>query len=322
MGMIVTTNVTRRLGGENVLKGVNLDVGEGEIFGLIGPSGAGKSTLLRVLTGYLEPLEGTVEVLGSPPAAFSPEEKRRVGFMPQGFVLYEELSVLQNLNFVAGLYGLRFGKRRRRVREVLEFVELWDDRRKAARDVSGGMQRRLQLAAAVVHEPDLLFVDEPTANLDPILRRKFWEEFEQLREGGRTIFVTTQYVGEAELCNRVGLLVDGALIAVGTPAELRNRAFGGEIVELSIGGEPGSLSGRLEALGDLGRVEEVRRDEKDEGVVSLVRLLVEDADVALPKAMQILEGSDVRSLGVPKPSFEEVFFRLVTDTKETRHRKS
>ena len=318
MPMMWTKDVTRRLGGENVLKGANLEVEEGEIFGLIGPSGAGKSTLLKILTGYLEPSDGMVEVLGQAPTTFAAEEKRRVGFMPQGFVLYEELSVLQNLNFVAGLYGLRFGKRRRRVREVLEFVELWDDRRKAARDISGGMQRRLQLAAAIVHEPDLLFVDEPTANLDPILRRKFWDEFEQLREGGRTIFVTTQYVGEAELCDRVGLLVDGALIAIGTPAELRRRAFGGEIVELSLGGEPGGLSGRLEALGGLGRVEEVRREEKDGEVVSLVRLLVEDADAALPKAMEMLDGADVRSLGVPKPSFDEVFFRLVKE-KEIGH---
>lgn len=317
MMMMETRAVTRRLGGEDVLKGVNLEVGEGEIFGLIGPSGAGKSTLLRILTGYLEPSEGTVEVLGRPPAAFTPEEKSRVGFMPQGFVLYEELSVSQNLNFVAGLHGLRFGERRRRVREVLEFVELWGDRRKAARDISGGMQRRLQLASAVVHEPDLLFVDEPTANLDPILRRKFWGEFEQLRKGGRTIFVTTQYVGEAELCDRVGLLVDGALVAVGTPAELRRRSFGGEIVELSLGGEPGRLAGRLGALERLGRVEEVRRGEEAGGIVSLVRLLVEDADAALPKAMNTLNGADVRSLGVPRPSFDEVFFRLVKETRKT-----
>jgi ABC-2 type transport system ATP-binding protein len=301
-----------------VLKETDLTVEEGEIFGLIGPSGSGKSTLLRILTGYLEPSDGLAVVFESPPADFSPEERRRVGFMPQGFVLYEELTLSQNLNFVAGLYGLRFGERRRRVREVLEFVELWDDRRKAARDVSGGMQRRLQLASAVVHEPDLLFVDEPTVNLDPILRRKFWEEFEQLREGGHTIFVTTQYVGEAELCDRVGLLVDGTLVAVGTPAELRRRAFGGEIVELSLGGEPGSLPERLTALEDLGRVEEVRRDAGGDEVVSLVRLLVEDAETALPNVMEVLSDADVRSLGVPQPSFDEVFFRLVKE-KEIGH---
>ena len=140
-------------GGDEVLKGVDLSVERGEIFGLIGPSGSGKSTLLRTLTGYLEPSEGTVGVLGRPPAGFGKGEKRRVGFMPQGFVLYDQLSVRQNLNFVAGLYGLGFRGRRRRVREALEFVELWDDRRKAAADTSGGMRRRLQLAAAIVHEP-------------------------------------------------------------------------------------------------------------------------------------------------------------------------
>ena len=314
MAAIRIKNLSKSFGDAKVLKQTDLTVEEGEIFGLIGPSGSGKSTLLRILTGYLEPSDGSAEVFESAPAAFSPEARRRVGFMPQGFVLYKELTVLQNLNFVAGLYGLRFGERHRRVREVLGFVELWDDRRKAARDVSGGMQRRLQLAAAVVHEPDLLFVDEPTANLDPILRRKFWEEFEQLREGGRTIFVTTQYVGEAELCDRVGLLVDGTLVAVGTPAELRRQAFGGEIVHLSLGGEPGSLPERLRALEDLGRVEEVRRDAGGDDVVSLVRLLVEDADTALPNVMEVLSGADVRSLDVPKPSFDEVFFRLVKET--------
>jgi ABC-2 type transport system ATP-binding protein len=316
MAAIRIKNLTKRFGDEvEVLKETDLTVEEGEIFGLIGPSGSGKSTLLRILTGYLEPSDGSVDVFESPPAAFSSEERRRVGFMPQGFVLYEELSVLQNLNFVAGLYGLRFGERRRRVREVLEFVELWGDRRKAARDVSGGMQRRLQLAAAVVHEPDLLFVDEPTANLDPILRRKFWEEFEQLREGGRTIFVTTQYVGEAELCDRVGLLVNGTLIAVGASDELRRQAFGGEMVELSLGGEPGGLAEQLKTLEDLGRVEEVRRDASGEVILSRVRLLVENADAALPRVMEVLSGADVRSVTIPNPSFDEVFFRLVKETE-------
>ncbi len=119
-----------------------------------------------------------------------------------------------------------------------EFVELWEHRRKTAQNVSGGMQRRLQLAAALVHEPELLFVDEPTANLDPILRRRFWEEFRHLREQGKTPFVTTQYVGEAELCDRLGLLSGGILVALGTPDELRRRAFGGELIQLVLSGDP------------------------------------------------------------------------------------
>ena len=324
MAAIAARNLVKRFGGEEVLKGVDLRVEEGEIFGLIGPSGSGKSTLLRTLTGYLAPSEGEVEVLGRPPAAFGPQERRRVGFMPQGFVLYEELSVRQNLNFVAGLYDLRgFGERRRRVRETLEFVELWEHRRKAARDVSGGMQRRLQLAAAVVHEPELLFVDEPTANLDPILRRRFWEEFRSLREDGRTLFVTTQYVGEAELCDRVGLLAEGSLVAVGSPEELRRKAFGGETVELTLGGGPSRLAASLEPLEGLGRGIEVRQDDgRENGASSTVRLLVDDADSKLPEILKALDGADVRSAHIPRPSFDEVFFRLMSEQGQSPDARS
>lgn len=317
MAAIEVENLVKRFGGEEVLGGLDLTVEEGEIFGLIGPSGSGKSTFMRILTGYLSPSEGKVEVLGKSPSSFTSKDRRRLGFMPQGFVLYGELSVRQNINFVAGLYGLRFGKRRLRVRESLEFVELWEHRRKTARDTSGGMQRRLQLAAAIVHEPELLFVDEPTANLDPILRRRFWEEFRRLGEGGRTLFVTTQYVGEAELCDRVGLLSGGRLVATGTPDELRRRAFGGEFIQLVLGGDPGSLGGHLEALERIGRVEEVRKDEQEtEKAASRVRLLVEDADAALPEVMETLDDAEVLSANIPRPSFDEVFFRLVRDSQE------
>ncbi|WP_041328002.1 ABC transporter ATP-binding protein [Rubrobacter xylanophilus] len=299
-------------GGEEVLGEIYLSVGEGEIFGLIGPSGAGKSTLTRLLTGYLRPSRGSVRVFGRDPCAFGAADRRRIGFMPQGFVLYGGLSVRQNVNFAAGLYGLRLGERRRRVREVLEFTELWKDRRKAASRLSGGMQRRLQLAAALVHEPQLLFVDEPTANLDPILRRKFWEGFEVLRDMGRTIFVTTQYVGEAELCDRVGLLSGGGLAAVGTPEELRRRAFGGEAMELTLAGEPGRLGRHLDALEGVGHVVEVREERPGDGAAaSTVRLVVEDADTALPRAFEALRGAEVLSADLIHPSFDEVFVRLV-----------
>ena len=317
MAAIEVENLVKRFGGEEILGGLDLRVEKGEIFGLIGPSGSGKSTFMRVLTGYLPPSEGNVEVLDKTPSSFTSKDRRRMGYMPQGFVLYPELSVRQNLNFLAGLYGLKFGKRRRRVRETLEFVELWEHRRKTAQNVSGGMQRRLQLAAAIVHEPELLFVDEPTANLDPILRRRFWEEFRHLRERGKTLFVTTQYVGEAELCDRVGLLSAGKLVAAGTPDELRRRAFGGEFIQLVLGGDPGSLGERLEALERVGRVEEVRKDEREtEKAASRVRLLVEDADATLPEVMEVLDGAEVLSADIPRASFDEVFFRLVEESEE------
>ena len=317
MAAIEVESLVKRFGSEEVLGGLDLTVEEGEIFGLIGPSGSGKSTLMRVLTGYLPPSEGKIEVLDKTPLSFTSKDRRRMGYMPQGFVLYPELSIRQNLNFVAGLYDLKFGKRRWRVRETLEFVELWEHRRKTAQNISGGMQRRLQLAAAIVHEPDLFFVDEPTANLDPILRRRFWEEFRHLREQGRTLFVTTQYVGEAELCDRVGLLSAGKLVAAGTPDELRRRAFSGEFIQLVLSGDPGTLGGRLEALERVGRVEEVRKDEQEtEKAASRIRLLVEDAEATLPEVMEVLDGAEVISADIPKPSFDEVFFRLVEESEE------
>ncbi len=311
--MISVKNLSVGFSGEPVLRGIDLEVGRGEIFGLIGPSGAGKSTLLRTLTGYLSPTKGSVEVFGKPPTGFDAGQRRRLGFMPQSFVLYEGLSVRQNLNFVAGLYGLQLLARRRRVREALEFVELWDDRRKTAAKVSGGMQRRLQLAAAVVHSPDILFVDEPTANLDPVLRRKFWREFAELRDGGKTIFVTTQYVGEAERCDRVGLLSEGRLVAVDTPEELRRKVFGGEVIELVIGGDPTTAGEYLSPLETLGRITEVKTAGSAEDPQSRAQLLVEDADVALPRVFKVLNasGADVRSADILNPSFDEVFFRLV-----------
>lgn len=312
MAVIQTENLEQSFGKVKILKGIDLVVEEGEIFGLIGPSGAGKSTLMRALTGYLQPSEGKVEVFGRPPADFDAEDKRRMGFMPQGFVLDMGLTVRQNLSFVGGAYRLKFRERRRLVREALEFVELWEDRRKAASSLSGGMQRRLQLAAAIVHEPQLLFIDEPTANLDPVLRRKFWDEFRLLRDRGRTIFVTTQYVGEAEYCDRVGILSDGKLLAVGTPRELRREAFGGETIELALAEEMGRLDGYITALKEIGRVVEVRDENEEAGEsISRISLIVDDADGALPEVFNALEGADIRFADVLDPPFDEVFLRLV-----------
>ncbi len=317
MLIIEADNLGHSFGVETVLKGVDFSVEKGEIFGLIGPSGAGKSTLIQAFTGYLEPSEGEVRVFERPPTTFRAADRRRIGFMPQDFVLYRELSVRQNLNFVAGLYGLKFLERRRLVRQALEFVQLWDHRRKAAANVSGGMQRRFQLAAAIVHEPELLFVDEPTANLDPVLRRKFWDEFKALRDRGHTIFVTTQYVGEAEACDRVGFLSGGKLVAVGTPEELRREAFGGELIELVLGGEPAHLGEPLSVLENAGRVAEIRREEASGGPASRVRLAVDDADVALPRLLDSLRsaGADVRSVDALTPPFDEVFLNLVSKTR-------
>src|SRR3979490_644241 len=185
-----------------------------------------------MLTGTLEPSTGTLTVLGQVPRKFTRHIREKIGYMPQHFVLYEELTATENVSFVAALFGLLWPKRGRRVREVLKLVELWDARGRRGRQLPGGMQRRLELACALVHEPVLLFVDEPTAGLDPMLRQKIWAEFRRLREEGRTLVVTTQYVGEAEYCDLVAVLARGRLIDLATPDELRRKALGGEVIEI------------------------------------------------------------------------------------------
>jgi ABC-2 type transport system ATP-binding protein len=302
---IMARGLSKRFDDNAVLRDLALEVQAGEIFGLIGPSGSGKSTAIHLLCGHLRPSGGEVSVLSHEPARFTPAIRRRIGYMPQGFVLYPDLSVEQNVAFVAGLYGFSEWRSRPRIRATLELVQLWETRKRAAREVSGGMQRRIALAAALVHDPEVLFLDEPTANLDPILRAHLWEHFRALRERGRAILVTTQYVDEAEYCDRVGLMYDGALIATGQPLTLRRQAFGGDVVEISI---ERPATGYLDTLG---RVQGVRSTE-ERGEAPL-RVTVEDAQHAIPALLDALEtsGATVRSVAQYQPTFDEVFIRLI-----------
>ena len=196
--IIVLDQARKAFGSNVVLQDLSLTVAKGEIFGLIGPSGSGKSTTIHLICGHLRPSGGKVRIFDQEPTNLDRATKRRIGYLPQGFVLYPDLTVRQNVAFVAGLYGLSEWRHRQQIRAVLDLVQLWDARNRAARAVSGGMQRRIALAAALVHDPDLLCVDEPTANLDPILRAHLWSHFRDLREREHTLLVTTQYVDEAE----------------------------------------------------------------------------------------------------------------------------
>jgi ABC-2 type transport system ATP-binding protein len=172
-----------------------------------------------------------VRVLGEEPTRFHHETREQIGYMPQLLVLYPDLTAGENVDFVASLFGLLLVRRRRRTRQVLKLLDLWDVRKRRASALSGGMQRRLELACALVHEPRLLVLDEPTAGIDPILRRTIWEELHRLERDGRTLLVTTQYLNEAEECDAVALIAGGRLIALGTPAELRRLAAGGDVLE-------------------------------------------------------------------------------------------
>ena len=303
--VIDARGLRKSFGGPPVLSDLSLQVGAGEIFGLIGPSGSGKTTTIHLCCGHLRPSAGEITVFGEIPAGFTAAARGRIGYMPQNFILYPDLTVKQNVSFAAGLYGLAEWRHRDTIRAVLELVELWDAHDRTARTISGGMQRRLALAAALVHDPDLLFADEPTANLDPILRAKLWEHFHHLTAQGRSLLITTQYIDEAEHCDRVGLMFDGALIAEGRPDALRRRAFGGDMVDLVLDQPAAPCAGTVESASGV-RAVEVRGAEA-------LRVTVEHAEQGIPALIDAVEaaGADVRSVAQNRPTFDEVFIRLI-----------
>ncbi len=295
--------VTKRFNDHEVVSNLDLEIPAGTVVGIVGPSGSGKTTTIRMVTGSLGPTSGTIEVLGQRPDRFSRATRERMGYMPQIFSLYPDLTVLENVDFAASLFGLILWRRYRRRRAVLELLDLWSVRRRRAGQLSGGMKRRLELAAALVHEPRLLILDEPTAGIDPLLRRTIWDEIHRLRESGVTALVTTQYVTEAEECNLVALISDGHLIAFGTPDELRRAALGGEVLEVTTKGlfDAAALAN---SAGVLGVRQTGPRD---------FRLVVENAGTASADVVQALTaaGGEVESVREVRPSFEEVFSELV-----------
>ena len=285
------------------LTGVDLAIERGSIVGVIGPSGAGKTTAIRLLTGALRPTSGEAEVLGADPTRLPAETRARVGFMPQHVSLYDDLTVGENLDFVASLYGLFMFKRRARIRALLDWLELTDARKRRAGDLSGGMRRRLQLACALVHDPELVFLDEPTAGIDPLVRQSIWRELHRLREAGRTLLITTQYVPEAEECDVVALIAEGRLIAFDTPEALRHLAFGGQLLEVETS-DPVDVDRLSTHIG----VEDVRRLGPRR-----LQVLSPDSSTIAPAVIAGVEaqGATVTSIHEARPSFDEVFALLV-----------
>ncbi|WP_274432650.1 ABC transporter ATP-binding protein [Alicyclobacillus sp. ALC3] len=228
--------VERRFGKKLVLQDIDLDIRPAEVFGLLGPSGSGKTTLVKLIAGIDEATHGMVTVEG----VRMPRRDMlgRIGYMAQSDALYEELTAKENLTFFASLFGLKGKHRARRIEEVMELVNLTDSLRKLVSAYSGGMKRRLSLAVALLHRPGVLILDEPTVGIDPVLRMAIWKELRAMKDEGTTIVVTTHVMDEAEKCDRLGMIRDGRLIAVGTPDELKahTQATNLEAAFLAYGG--------------------------------------------------------------------------------------
>lgn len=301
--VVRTVDLARRFNGVVAVHGLNLDVEPGTILGVVGPSGSGKTTTIRMLMGSLAPTQGEVTVLGESPRSFSAPTRERIGYMPQQFILYPDLTVRENVDFVGSLYGLFLFRRRRRTRAVLELLGLWPLRNRTAGKLSGGERRRLELACALVHEPALLILDEPTAGVDPILRRTIWDEIHRLRDSGVTAIVTTQYVTEAEEVDRVAVISGGRLVALDSPAGLRRRALGGELLEVETAATfDAALLTQSPGI----------RNIHQTGLRTF-QVVVDDAGEAAPTVVEAVAaaGGEVASVREFKPTFEEIFEAIV-----------
>ncbi len=295
--------VSKAYGSIRALDDVTFGVPRGALVGVIGPSAAGKTTAIALLTGNALPTEGTVRTLGADPVRLPRATRQRIGLMPQQLTLFRDLTARENVDFFASLFGITAGERRRRTREVLELLEMWDARSQPADQLSGGQQRRVQLACALVHDPDLIFLDEPTAGIDPLLRQHVWEELMRLREAGRTLVVTTQYVVDSEHCDLVALISGGHLLAFAPPAELRRAALGGEVIQIEVDErwDPAPLA----ALDSVERVHRVG--------AGRYWVVVHSAGPAIPEVVETLRRSGTEAISVReyRPGFDEVFAALV-----------
>jgi ABC-2 type transport system ATP-binding protein len=296
--IVVTKNLTRCFGDFVAVDHVSFTVNAGEIVGYLGPNGSGKTTTIRMLLGLLQPSDGKATVLGYDAFAQSEEVRARAGYMSQKFALYDELTVWENLVFYGGVYGIR---EKSRIKATLEQVGLTGHDSAQARSLSAGWRQRLALAIALVHQPKLLFLDEPTSGVDPTARRAFWDLIYQLAEGGVTIMVTTHYMDEAEYCERVGIMRDGKLLAMDTPSNLKSAVISGDVWEVFA--EP--LQDGLAALHDVKGILRV-------GLTGdHIRTITErgTSREVLQNALGT-KGVSVREIAPGEPTLEDVFLSL------------
>jgi len=300
----------KKFGDFTAVNKVSFEVGKGEIFGFLGPNGAGKSTTIRMLCGLLRPTSGAGTVGGFNIMKDQETIKEHIGYMSQKFSLYDDLTIEENIDFYAGIYKLPKKEIPARRAAVIKLADIEDFKDSMTKTLSGGWKQRLALGCAILHKPSIIFLDEPTSGVDPITRNNFWSIIKDMASHGVTVFVTTHYMGEAENCNRLGMIYKGNLIAMGTPEEMKTRLMKQYILEVNV---PDS-QGFIEAIGNLPEINEtaifgahlhcVCEDEK-EGIQAIENLFKE----------KHVTGYSIRKI---KPSLEDVFVSLI-ETYDREH---
>ena len=300
---VVIDNLVKKFGDFVAVDHVSLEVGKGEIFGFLGPNGAGKSTTIRILCGLLTPSSGRASVGGLDVARDPETIRRNIGYMSQKFSLYDDLTVEENIRFFSGVYGVPKNLRDQRRDFVLKMAGLEERRGAMTRLLSGGWKQRLALGCAILHDPPILFLDEPTSGVDPIARRGFWDLIYELSAAGRTVFVTTHYMEEAEYCHRLALMYGGRVIALGSPQELKEQLRGHHLLELI-------SSNLFESMGVV---------ESQPGVLDVavfgggLHITVEDEAAAVQQLTAALQnkGIKVERIAPIEPSMEDVFVAMI-----------
>ena len=300
--IISTDHLSRAFKKITALREIDLNVERGEIFGLVGPDGAGKTTLLRLLAAVMIPTSGQVTITGYDSVKDAEKIRAHVGYMPQKFSLYGDLSVRENLEFYADIFGVYGDERQRRFEQVLSFAHMSNITDRRAKQLSGGMQKKLGLACTLIHRPDVLLLDEPTTGVDPVSRREFWDLLTDLHIQGTTIVVSTPYMDEAERCNRIGLLFKGELIECGTPREIKSMVKG-QVIEF----HPDRLEAARALLSTQPGVLEVQV------YGTLLHVFVEDANQVWPRLQETLREADIKidAVRVIHPRMEEAFISLI-----------
>lgn len=300
---VTLRDLERRFGDFIAVNRISLDVRRGEIFGFLGPNGAGKSTTIRMLCGILPPSSGSGTVAGFDIVRQAEEIKKNIGYMSQKFSLYEDLTVEENIDFYAGIYRIPDERRQERKEWVIGMAGLVEHRRSRTAILSGGWKQRLSLGCAILHEPPIVFLDEPTSGVDPISRRAFWDLIYRLAGAGVTVFVTTHYMDEAEYCDRLALIYRGELIALGTPEELKTERMAEEIVEVSCD-RPQELMEEIEAIPGVKHAALFGRG---------LHVVTADAAATVPAIAGVLAARRITADRIEKiiPSLEDVFVSLI-----------